>query len=222
MRPLRVSFSGAGFLGAWHLGVGDAFAQRGLLDTLEIAGASAGALVGVVLCSGTPVGVARHHLSQLSARTREQPLGILTPGFSLVDHLREALCADLPSDAHQRASGKLHVALTSLRPDELGRTRHVNAFGSRDELIDCVVASSDIPGVTGHLRASHEAAAMQAALTGDAKELPSEQMLLQRWLRRRDIGVLARGRTTTSCAAPATDAPLRSDARRRRPVRHLP
>jgi hypothetical protein len=82
---------------------------------------------------------------------RSQPLGIVTPGYSLVDGVRKHLDEHLPLDAHQRASGRLHVALTSLRPGEVGALYHKCTFGSRDELIHAVTSSSDIPGLTGCL-----------------------------------------------------------------------
>ena len=153
--PLRLSLSGAGFLGSYHLGVGRALQRSGRLEqpATEVAGASAGAIVGAVLVSETPMEAARASLQALVAHTLAAPLGVLTPGFSLVDAVRAELSARLPSDAHRSASGRLHIALTSLRPGELGRIHYKSAFGSRDELIDAVSASSDIPGFTGRLRA---------------------------------------------------------------------
>ena len=156
MLPLRLSLSGAGFLGSYHLGVGRALRRSGRLElpATEVAGASAGAIVGAVLVSETPMEAARASLQALVAHTLATPLGVLTPGFSLIDAVRDELSARLPSDAHCRASGRLHVALTSLRPGELGRVHYKSAFSSRDELIEAVSASSDIPGFTGRLRAA--------------------------------------------------------------------
>lgn len=176
---LRFSFSGAGFLGVWHLGVGDVLRRAGVIshehDNVQIAGASAGAIVGAILITGTPISQARIILDELVTRTREiGALGVLTPGYSLVDSVREAMAMHLPHDAHQMASGRLHVALTSLGGDNYGRTYHRSSFGSRDELIDSVAASSDIPGVTSSFRA---AAALRS----------SEPTLTQRMLRRDDI-----------------------------------
>ena len=184
----RWSLSGAGFLGAWHLGACDALLKaNAITPACEIAGASAGALVGAVVVTGTPISVAREHLRTLVQRTRKSPLGVLTPGFSLVDQLRGALSADLPSDAHHLASGRLHVAMTSLRSHEFGQTRHQSQFGSRDELIAAVTASSDIPGLTGNLRNAAGMRSAAASATSEEEEMPSTALLLQRWLRRSDI-----------------------------------
>jgi len=151
---LRLSLSGAGFLGSYHLGVGRALRERLKQPSAQVAGASAGAIVGAVLVSETPMEAARASLQALVAHTLAAPLGVLTPGFSLVDAVRGELSARLPSDAHRLATGRLHIALTSLRPGELGRIHYKSAYGSRDELIDAVSASSDIPGFTGRLRAA--------------------------------------------------------------------
>ena len=197
MRPLRVSLSGAGFLGAWHLGACEALHRAGMLteaSSCEIAGASAGAIVGAVVASGTPISVARDHLARMAESCRAHPLGILTPGFSLVQLIRDALAADLPSDAHQRASGRLHVALTSLREGVVGHVRHQTRFASRDELIDAVASSSDIPGLTARLRQAHgdkyvAAVLGHAAASGSEETSGRTQSVarLLRWLRRRDI-----------------------------------
>jgi len=149
----RLSFSGAGFLGAFHLGAGEALVRGGAIhQSTEIAGASAGALIGAVLVTGIPSTVARSALASLCHSTRAAPLGVLTPGLSLVDQLRSLFYEHLPSDAHHMSSGRLHVALTSLKRGESGRVSFTSEFTSRDHLIDCVTASSDIPGVTGLFR----------------------------------------------------------------------
>ena len=114
---LRLSLSGAGFLGSYHLGVGRALRERLKQPSAQVAGASAGAIVGAVLVSETPMEAARASLQALVAHTLAAPLGVLTPGFSLVDAVRGELSARLPSDAHRLATGRLHIALTSLRSD---------------------------------------------------------------------------------------------------------
>ena len=80
---LRLSLSGAGFLGSYHLGVGRALRERLKQPSAQVAGASAGAIVGAVLVSETPMEAARASLQALVAHTLAAPLGVLTPGFSL-------------------------------------------------------------------------------------------------------------------------------------------
>ena len=186
---MRVSFSGAGFLGAFHLGVGDALVRaRALESRFEIAGASAGAIVGAVLATETPVEVAREALRTLVEKSRTAGrLGILTPGFSLVDDVRNQLSLRLPSDAHRMATGRLHVALTSIRPGpKFGHVYHKSSFGSRDELVDAVSSSSDIPGITGLVRSSVKAVD-SADLHYDRQPGESAQRWLQALTCRRDV-----------------------------------
>ena len=185
MKPLRLSLSGAGFLGAWHLGVSDALLRAGVLEngSLQVAGASAGAIVGAVIVAGVPLQQARLALSALAMEARSQPFGIVTPGYSLVDGVLKHLDEHLPLDAHQRASGRLHVALTSLRLGEVGALYHKCSFGSRDELIHAVTSSSDIPGLTGCLtRATTPCLAATAMET-----LPAPANVWQALTRRLDV-----------------------------------
>jgi hypothetical protein len=179
---MRVSLSGAGFLGSFHLGVADALTRTGALSEVTIAGASAGAIVGAVAVSGTPISVARKALRSLSEGARAAPMGMLTPGNDLIEQVRLALDDKLPADAHTRASGHLHVALTSLQHTTSWRwserKRFVSEFGSRDELIDCVCASSDIPGLTARLRATARS---------PASELHEARRSALQWLLRRDV-----------------------------------
>ena len=185
MKPLRLSLSGAGFLGAWHLGVSDALLRAGVLEngSLQVAGASAGAIVGAVIVAGVPLQQARLALSALAMEARSQPFGIVTPGYSLVDGVLKHLDEHLPLDAHQRASGRLHVALISLRLGEVGALYHKCSFGSRDELIHAVTSSSDIPGLTGCLtRATTPCLAATAMET-----LPAPANVWQALTRRLDV-----------------------------------
>ena len=180
-------------MGAFHLGFAEALHRSGAKRThcIEIAGASAGALVSAVLATDTPLHAARIVLRDLASQARGAgPLGILTPGFSLVENVASALDAHLPSDAAQRASeARLFVALTSA---VTGKTRYVSSWSTRDEFIDCVRASCDIPGVTGLLRASSvpRAAGIKASpTTAHHDELLAleQRTLLQRVLNRNDV-----------------------------------
>lgn len=178
-----MSLSGAGFLGAFHLGFAEALLKSGIQRThrVEIAGASAGALVGTVIATETSLSVARDVLRELASRARGAgPLGILTPGFSLVEAVQSSLDEHLPSDAAQRASeARFFVALNAV---ESGKTHYVTSWSTRDELIECVCASSDIPGVTGLLRAT----TVQRD-AGTESGPTTQRTPLQRWLNRDDV-----------------------------------
>ncbi|XP_078732443.1 patatin-like phospholipase domain-containing protein 4 isoform X2 [Lampetra fluviatilis] len=133
---LGLSFAGSGFLGVYHLGAASALLRCGrrLLGAVDAyAGASAGALAAAVMVT------APHRIAdctefsyKFAEEIRSQHLGALTPGFPFMQKLREGIESILPSDAHERAEGRLHVSITSARTR---RNRLVSHFSSRDELM---------------------------------------------------------------------------------------
>ncbi|XP_061426172.1 patatin-like phospholipase domain-containing protein 4 isoform X2 [Lethenteron reissneri] len=168
---LGLSFAGSGFLGVYHLGAASALLRRGrrLLGAVDAyAGASAGALAAAVMVT------APHRIAdctefsyKFAEEIRSQHLGALTPGFPFMQKLRvrgsnrdslskppsqpslgesEGIESILPSDAHERAEGRLHVSITSARTR---RNRLVSHFSSRDELMQVLLASSFVPGYAG-------------------------------------------------------------------------
>ena len=157
-----LSLCGCGFLGVYHAGAVAGLRDRGALEGLTrtgIVGASAGALVGaIVACGGHQE---THFLERYlpavldgAARARRQPFGLLTPGFRLLDDVAAVLRSELPPHAHELASGKLHVALTTLGGGgrrRLPRQEFVSQFPDREALLEAVLRSCCIPGVTGGL-----------------------------------------------------------------------
>ncbi|CAN0093574.1 unnamed protein product [Lampetra fluviatilis] len=147
---LGLSFAGSGFLGVYHLGAASALLRCGrrLLGAVDAyAGASAGALAAAVMVT------APHRIAdctefsyKFAEEIRSQHLGALTPGFPFMQKLREGIESILPSDAHERAEGRLHVSITSARTR---RNRLVSHFSSRDELMQVLLASSFVPGYAG-------------------------------------------------------------------------
>ena len=51
----------------------------------------------------------------------------------------------LPDDAHVRASGRVHVAISRVRPYGGLRVQRVSEFRSREDLIDALMASCHLP-----------------------------------------------------------------------------
>ena len=147
-----LSLCGGGFLGAYH--VGALRALRGgapsWVRRAPVVGSSVGAVVGAMhVCNADGLHAAMHELCD-SVRREVGPLGILTPGFSLVTSVREVLDRALPPNAHVACSGRMHVGVTVLDRSSV-RFALVADFSSRDELLDAVVASSFVPGVTATL-----------------------------------------------------------------------
>ena len=148
---------GCGFMGVYHAGAVAGLRDGGALHRVanSVVGASAGALVGALLATG---GVEesnfldRYLPSVLDSvvRTRREPLGLLTPGFRLIDDVSSVLISELPPDAHVRASGRLHVAVTTVAGGAgvVPRQAFISEFGSRESLVEAVLRSCAIPGVT--------------------------------------------------------------------------
>ena len=144
-------------MGVYHAGVVSGLRDGGALRRVghQIVGASAGALVGALVATGglEETGFLERYLPTVLdsvVRTRREPLGLLTPGYRLVDDVSSVLLSELPSDAHQRASGRLHVAVTTVAggAGPVPRQAFISEFSSRESLVEAVVRSCAIPGIT--------------------------------------------------------------------------
>ena len=148
---LAVSFCGGGFLGLYHVGVLRALrehAEPGFAAAL-VTGASAGALVGAAAVCGIPANDLAEAVLNIAAATRKKPLGALTPGFELVAEVKTEMERLLPDRAPELCSEKLFVATSKLSP--LPRLVFESSFVSRAHLIEALIASSFVPGVTGSI-----------------------------------------------------------------------
>jgi patatin-like phospholipase domain-containing protein 2 len=149
-------------MGVYHAGAVAGLRDGGALHRLasNVVGASAGALVGALVATGglEQGGFLERYLPLVldsAARSRREPFGLLTPGYRLVDDISRVLLSELPPDAHLRASGRLHVAVTTVAGGAglVPRQAFVSEFGSRDSLVEAVVRSCAIPGITAGWRA---------------------------------------------------------------------
>ncbi|KAI0983255.1 hypothetical protein GJ496_010922 [Pomphorhynchus laevis] len=130
----HLSFSGAGFLGIYHLGVVKAF-QDNYPEILDgpIIGTSAGSLTAAAVCCSIPISTCLYeslHMMRLSSE------------------LKASLRRMLPKDAYLKCNNRLYVSLTSWRS---GNNELVNHFDSNDDLIDALACSSHIPIFSGFL-----------------------------------------------------------------------
>ena len=155
-----VSMCGCGFMGVYHAG-----AVAGLRDGNHLAsvtsagvvGASAGAVVGAIVASGglEEADFLERYLPAVldgAVRARREPLGLLTPGFRLLDQVASVLDKELPDDAHLQAKGRLHVAVTTAGGGRLPRQGFISEFPTRAALLEAVLRSCAIPGVTAGLQ----------------------------------------------------------------------
>ncbi|KAK7331636.1 hypothetical protein VNO80_28373 [Phaseolus coccineus] len=134
------SFSAAGLLFPYHLGVAQFLIQNGYIkETTPLAGSSAGAIVCAVIASGASMEDALTATKILAEDCRNRGTA-----FRLGAVLRDILDKFLPHDVHIRSNGRVRVAVTQLlwRP----RGLLVDQFDSKEDLINAVFTSSFIPG----------------------------------------------------------------------------
>ncbi|KAL1544460.1 patatin-like phospholipase domain-containing protein 4 [Salvia divinorum] len=134
------SFSAAGLLFPYHLGVARLLIERGYIkETTPLAGSSAGAIVCAVIASGASMEEAL-----VATKILAEDCRLRGTAFRLGAVLRDVLDQFLPEDAHIRSSGRVRVAVTEI----LWRPRGVliDQFDSKEDLINAVFTSSFIPG----------------------------------------------------------------------------
>lgn len=134
------SFSAAGLLFPYHLGVAQLLLEKGYIkETTPLAGSSAGAIVCAVIASGNSMQSALQVTKVLAEDCR-----LNGTAFRLGAVLRDVLDKFLPDDVHTRSNGRVRVAITQLlwRPKGL----LVDQFDSKEDLINAVFTSSFIPG----------------------------------------------------------------------------
>lgn len=134
------SFSAAGLLFPYHLGVAQFLIEKGYIkETTPLAGSSAGAIVCAVIASGASMQEALNATKILAENCRSRGTA-----FRLGAVLRDVLQNFLPDDVHIRSNGRVRVAVTQIlwRP----RGLLVDQFDSKEDLINAVFTSSFIPG----------------------------------------------------------------------------
>ncbi|XP_010461145.1 PREDICTED: patatin-like phospholipase domain-containing protein 4 [Camelina sativa] len=134
------SFSAAGLLFPYHLGVAQLLIEKGYIkETTPLAGSSAGAIVCAVITSGASMREALDATKELADDCRRNGTA-----FRLGAVLRESMERLLPDDIHIRSNGRIRVAITQVfwRP----RGLLVDQFDSKSDLINAIFTSSFIPG----------------------------------------------------------------------------
>ena len=172
-----ISFSGAGSLTIYHLGVAQCLIENGILSldppndtgrcdaTTILTGVSGGALVASALVCGISPERSVEVILEVAAKTRQQIFNIYHPGYSLIDvveqNLLKLLNSDMDADQFQERlkGGRLRIGLTDGRVfPPLGHNpeayRYIDSFQSVEEIVAACVLSSYIPGATGPLLSS--------------------------------------------------------------------
>jgi hypothetical protein len=142
---MRCSFAFSGALYAWpfHCGVAGYIQEHGLLGPeSRLYAASSGAVAGALLACGVDV---LRVGAEAAFASNDEHRGLLGPYLrpSAVLGSLHTFTRVLPDDAHVRATGVLHLAITRLPRFEL---RVVSHFPTREALLDGLVATMAIPG----------------------------------------------------------------------------
>ncbi|WIA18357.1 hypothetical protein OEZ85_009822 [Tetradesmus obliquus] len=137
-----VSFSGAGFLIFYYIGVLEVLSKLGVLKPqAKLAGASSGALITTSYCGGlspTEIIGAGHDLAK-ACREENSCSG------SLDRMLRKTLQAHLPPDAWMKCRNKGYLSISAGNPLGPSNPLLVTDFKSQDDLISAAAVSSFIP-----------------------------------------------------------------------------
>ncbi|XP_077213865.1 acyl transferase/acyl hydrolase/lysophospholipase superfamily protein isoform X1 [Tasmannia lanceolata] len=134
------SFSAAGLLLPYHLGVAQFLIENGYIkETTPLSGSSAGAIACAVIASGHSMQYALEATKVLAEDCR-----VKGTAFRLGAVLKDALERLLPDDIHARSSGRVRVAITQILWRPMGLL--VDQFESKEDLINALVTSSFIPG----------------------------------------------------------------------------
>ncbi|KAM8777482.1 patatin-like phospholipase domain-containing protein 5 [Rhynchonycteris naso] len=145
----NLSFSGAGFLGLYHVGVTHCLRERAprlLRGARRVYGSSSGSLNALCLIMDKPSDFSCSHLLSLVNKVNQLSLGIFHPAFEPIEHIKQQLQDFLPPDIHILASQRLGISLTHW-PD--GNNFIVTDFASRDEVIQALICSLYFPFYCG-------------------------------------------------------------------------
>ncbi|XP_069855962.1 patatin-like phospholipase domain-containing protein 5 [Dipodomys merriami] len=145
----NLSFSGAGFLGLYHVGVTYCLSQRAphlLQGARRIYGSSSGALNALSIICGKSVDFCCSNLLGVVKQVERLSLGILHPAYAPIEHIQQQLQDHLPSDSHILASRRLGISITRW-PD--GQNVIVTDFATREELIQALVCTLYFPFYCG-------------------------------------------------------------------------
>lgn len=148
-QDLNLTFSGCGFLGIYHLGVVSCLKENApaLLKRVKCyGGASAGSFAAIALLLDLDVSDSAEFVIRLAKRANSLTLGPLHPSFNVVRTLRRSFERILPPNAHELASGRLHLSLT--RVSDL-KNVIVSEFFSKEDLVEALIASSYVPFYSG-------------------------------------------------------------------------
>ncbi|XP_052554437.1 omega-hydroxyceramide transacylase-like isoform X2 [Tympanuchus pallidicinctus] len=141
-RPFSLMFRGCSFLQVYEAGVVKALqdlAPEILKSASKIYGISSGSIVAAFAACECDIGEMQQYLHSAGKLFFTT---LLTARGKVLLVVKEALSKFLPANAHQLASGKLHIILTRLRD---WNCVTVSEFASKEDIIQAVLCSCFIP-----------------------------------------------------------------------------
>jgi len=141
-----VSFSAAGLLFPYHVGVAEALVEDGVIrEETYFGGCSAGAIVSALYLCGMPWEEQIIFTKRIYEDLRENGYWL-----RLASCLRSLLDEVLPEDCHERCSGRMVVALTEWRMlPRPPRAKLISDFESKEDLLDALIATTYTPLYAG-------------------------------------------------------------------------
>ncbi|XP_065647205.1 patatin-like phospholipase domain-containing protein 2 isoform X2 [Hydra vulgaris] len=147
---MNLTFSGAGFLGIYHVGVVSCLKIHGkkFIQNVECyGGSSAGALAACMLLCDMNLKESVYFVMNLATQARST-LGPLSSSFDPTTTIRKTFLKYLPEDAYKLASEKLFISLTRVSD---WKNVVVSNYENNEELVDALICSSFIPFFSGVL-----------------------------------------------------------------------
>ncbi|XP_051891071.1 omega-hydroxyceramide transacylase-like [Pristis pectinata] len=148
--PQALSFSGSGFLVAYHVGVVECLLENVpevVHGARRVFGASAGSLIAAAVVCGLDLGKPLTLLIKRAAKqSRRWFLGPMNPLFNPLQIVRKGLVETLCENAYELACGRLVISMTRASD---GQNVLVSDFSSNEELIQALLCSCFIPVYCG-------------------------------------------------------------------------
>jgi hypothetical protein len=135
---LSYSFSGAGWLTPYHLGVINGLKELNLISSKSTVSGSSGGAIAAVLIST--------NVNELDALTAfKQSVHLAKPMHNIDTNLRQMLHEMLPKDAYLLCTNSCHITVTKLSSMKTKTPLIISEFISNEDLIDCIATSCFIP-----------------------------------------------------------------------------
>ncbi|KAM4795727.1 omega-hydroxyceramide transacylase-like [Rhinophrynus dorsalis] len=153
--PKSLSFSGSGYLCLYQIGAVKAMrvlAPETLKSAPKVYGASAGSLVAAAVVLKINLDKLQKAIYEAAIEARRTILGPFFPSFNLITILRKSLHNLLPENAHEMATGRLHIAVTRLSD---GKNILISDYISKEEVIQVLICSCFVPLYCGFLPPSY-------------------------------------------------------------------